>query len=164
MRRLLIAMIIVAALALTTSGAMADEIDDAHLLALQARDTYWTCLAGEYSKDSNKAMSGQDFTLHIASVCPSERQYFRVALVGYVSVQFPGADAGAHMTTANNVIALVQQDVVTAFIKRKERRSSSVPADGSASKAMTGIGTAEIATRRPPPHKEPLAAWPWSGA
>jgi hypothetical protein len=35
----------------------------------------------------------------------------------YLSMQFPNADAGAHMTTANNAIGLAQKDVVTAFIK-----------------------------------------------
>jgi hypothetical protein len=113
-------MVIVAALALTTSGAMADERDDAHRMALQGRDIYWTCLAQEYSQDSNRTMSGQDFTLHIASVCPSERQYFRASLVDYLTVQFPDTDAGAHMTTANNAIALAQKDIVTAFIKHKQ--------------------------------------------
>ncbi|SDR91396.1 hypothetical protein [Bradyrhizobium canariense] len=116
-------MAIVAALALTTSGAMADEIDDAHRQALQGRDIYWTCLAQQYSQESNKSMSGQDFTLHIASVCPSERQYFRAALVDYLTVQFPNTDAGTHMTTANNAIALAQKDVVTAFINHKAAAS-----------------------------------------
>jgi hypothetical protein len=64
-------------------------------------------------------MSGQDFTSLIASVCPSERQKFRVTLVDYLSLQFPGVDAGAHMTTVNNAIDLVQKDAVAVFIKRK---------------------------------------------
>ena len=34
-------------------------------------------------------------------------------------MQFPDADAGAHMTTANDAIALAQKDIVTAFIRRK---------------------------------------------
>ena len=40
-------------------------------------------------------------------------------LVGYLSLQFADADAGAHMTTANIAIASVQKDVVTAFIRHK---------------------------------------------
>jgi hypothetical protein len=64
-------------------------------------------------------MSGPDFTLHIASVCPSERQNFRVTLVDYLAMQFPSVDAGAHMTTANNAIALAQKDIVTTFVKHK---------------------------------------------
>ncbi|WP_346656030.1 hypothetical protein [Bradyrhizobium sp. dw_78] len=110
---------VVAALVLAASGAMADEIDDAHRLALQGRDIYWTCLAQEYVQDSNKAMSGEDFTRHVADICPSERQYFRAALVDYLAVQSPGDDAGSHMTTANDAIALAQKDVVTAFLHRK---------------------------------------------
>ena len=111
--------LIAAAIAMTTSAAVADELADAHRLAISGRDTYWNCLAQEYSRDSNKGMSGEDFTLHIASVCPSERQYFRVMLVDYLSMQYPDVDAGAHMSTANSAIATAQQDIVTAFIRHK---------------------------------------------
>jgi hypothetical protein len=111
---------VVAALILTASGAMADEIDDAHRQAITGRDSYWNCLAQEYSEGSNKAVSGPDFTSRIADVCPSERQNFRVSLVGYLTLQFPDVDAGDHMTTANKAIALAQKDIVTAFIKHKE--------------------------------------------
>jgi hypothetical protein len=109
-----------AALAMTTSAAMADEIEDAHRQAVSGRDSYWNCLAQEYSRDGNKGMSGKDFTTLIASVCASERQNFRVTLLDYLSMQFPDVDAGAHMTTANNAIAAAQKDVVTAFIRHKE--------------------------------------------
>jgi hypothetical protein len=34
-------------------------------------------------------------------------------------MQFPGVEAGAHMTTTNNAIALAQKDIVTTFIKHK---------------------------------------------
>jgi hypothetical protein len=108
-----------AALAMTIPGAMADDVEDAHRQAISGRDSYWNCLAREYARDANKSMSGTDFTLHIASVCPSERQNFRVTLVDYLAMQFPSVDAGAHMTTANNAIALAQKDVVTTFVKRK---------------------------------------------
>ena len=73
----------------------------------------------EYTQDSNKGMSGPDFTVHIASVCPSERQNFRVSLIDYLSMQFPAVDVGDHLTTANNAIALAQADIVNAFIKHK---------------------------------------------
>jgi hypothetical protein len=115
-----IRLIVATTLLLTASVAMADETDDAHKLALLGRDTYWNCLANEYSLPGNKAMSGPDFTAHIADVCPSERQNFRVSLVDYLSQQFPNVDAGDHMTTANKAIALAQKDIVTAFIKHKE--------------------------------------------
>jgi hypothetical protein len=111
--------LMVAVMAVTASVAVADDIDDAHRQAVSGRDTYWNCLAREYSRDSNRGMSGQDFTSLVASVCPSERQNFRVTLVDYLSLQFPDADAGAHMTTANNAIAAAQEDVVTAFIKHR---------------------------------------------
>jgi hypothetical protein len=111
--------LIVAALAMTASAALADDLDDAHRLAVSGRDSYWNCLAQEYQRESNKGMSGQDFTSLIASVCPSERQNFRVMLVDYLSLQFPNVDAGAHMTTANNAIAAAQKDVVTAFVHHK---------------------------------------------
>src|SRR6201995_6129089 len=91
-------------LLLTSSAAMADEIDEAHKLALIGRDSYWNCLATEYSLPSNKAMSGPDFTTHIAEVCPSQRQNFRASLVDYLSLQYPNVDAGDHMTTANKAI------------------------------------------------------------
>jgi hypothetical protein len=110
---------IAALLAMTASGAVADEIEDAHRLALQGRDSYWNCLAREYSRDTTKAMSEQDFTRDIASVCPSERQNFRVTLVDYLSMQFPDTEAGAHMTTANKAIELAQQDIVTAFVRHR---------------------------------------------
>ncbi len=108
-----------AILAMTASAAIADDVEEAHRMALTGRDSYWNCLAQEYAQDSNKSMSGPDFTLHIASVCPSERQNFRVTLVDYLSTQFPSVDAGAHLTTANKAIALAQQDIVTAFIRHK---------------------------------------------
>jgi hypothetical protein len=102
---------------MTASAAMADDLDDAHRLALSGRDSYWHCLAQEYN--SNERMSDQDFTVHIASVCASERQNFRVSLVNYLAMQFPDVDAGDHMTTANKAIALAQADIVNAFIKHK---------------------------------------------
>src|ERR1700722_6917166 len=113
--------LIAAALAMITSAAVADELADAHRLAISGRDTYWNCLAQEYQRDSDKALSGEDFPLHIASICPSERQNFRVSLVGYLAMEFPDVDSGSHMTTANNAIASAQQDVITAFIRRKAR-------------------------------------------
>jgi hypothetical protein len=109
----------VAALVMTASGAMADEIEDAHRLALQGRDSYWNCLAREYSRDATRTMSEQDFTRDIASVCPSERQNFRVTLVDFLSIQFPDSEAGAHLTTANKAIELAQKDIVTAFVRHK---------------------------------------------
>ena len=111
--------IILAAVAMMPSVAFADEVEDAHRQAVAGRDSYWNCLAQEYTRDSNKNLTGPDFTALIASACPSERQNFRVMLVGYLSVQFPDLGAGAHMSTANNAIATAQKDVVTAFIRHK---------------------------------------------
>ena len=88
--------VIVAGLMLAASAVMADEIGDAHRMALQGRDIYWSCLAQEYSQNSDKAMSGEDFTARIASVCPSERQYFRAALVDYLTAQFQCRCGGPH--------------------------------------------------------------------
>src|ERR1700733_3463037 len=107
-----------AALAMVTSAATADDIEYAHRQTLAGRDSYWNCLAEEYTRDSNKIMSGQEFTFLIANVCASERQNFRVMLVESLSLQPPDVDAGAHMTTANNAIALAQKDIVAAFIGR----------------------------------------------
>ena len=106
----------VAVAVMTASVAIAGEIDDAHRQAVAGRDSYWNCLAGEYQRERRSAVSGQEFTALIASACPSERQNFRVMLVNYLSMQFPGDDAGSHMTTANKAIALAQQDIVTAFV------------------------------------------------
>ena len=64
-------------------------------------------------------MSAADFTADIASVCPSERQNFRVALIDYLSMQHPDAELGAHLSTANRAIELAQKDIVTAFVRRK---------------------------------------------
>ena len=111
--------IILAVIAMLPSVAIAGEVEEAHRDAVVGRDSYWNCLAQEYSRDSKKSMPGQDFTLRVASACPSERQNFRVTLVDFLSLQFPDVDAGAHMTTANNAIASAQKDVVTAFIKHE---------------------------------------------
>ena len=114
---------IAAVAAMTASAAIADDIGDAQRQAVVGRDSYWNCLAQEYqtyARDNTKAISGPDFTSHIADVCPSERQNFRVSLVGYLTLQFPDVDAGDHMTTANKAIALAQKDIVTAFIRHKE--------------------------------------------
>ena len=111
--------IIVAMVAIMSSIALADDVDEAHRRAVSGRDSYWNCLARQYQQQDNRNMSGSDFTSLIASACPSERQNFRVSLLDYLSVQFPDVDAGAHMSTANNAIASAQKDVVTAFIKHK---------------------------------------------
>ncbi|MCC8938889.1 hypothetical protein H8A99_21020 [Bradyrhizobium sp. Arg68] len=112
-------MLAVAVLFLLPAAAMADEADDAHKLAITGRDAYWNCLAREYPRDSNKAMSDQEFTTLIATVCPSERQNFRVSLIDFLSLQFPKQDADARLTTANRAIELAQKDIVTAFVRRK---------------------------------------------
>jgi hypothetical protein len=112
-------MMLATALVLTASGALADELDDAHRLALQGRNSYWNCLAREYSRDDTKGMSEKDFTADIQSVCPSERQNFRVTLMDYLSMQEPNADSGSHLSTVNRAIELAQKDVITAFVKHK---------------------------------------------
>jgi hypothetical protein len=109
------------ALTLAASGALADEVEEAHRQALQGRDSYWNCLAREYSPDHIKTMSAQDFTADIAAACPSERQNFRVTLMDYLSMQNPDAEAGTHLTTANRAIELAQKDIVTAFVRHKSR-------------------------------------------
>jgi hypothetical protein len=111
--------IIVVAVAMLPCVAFADEVDDAHRQAVAGRDSYWNCLAREYAKVSNGNLSGPDFTTLIAGACPSERQNFRVMLVGYLTMQLPDVDAGAHMSMANSAIASAQKDVVTAFIRHK---------------------------------------------
>jgi hypothetical protein len=110
---------IAAVAAMTASAAIADDVGDAQRQAVVGRDSYWNCLAQEYSRPSNKSLSDQEFTLQIASACPSERQNFRVSLVDYLTVRFPDVDAGAHMTTANNAIALAQKDIVATFISHR---------------------------------------------
>lgn len=107
------------ALIFSASGALADELGDAHKLALQGRDSYWNCLAREYQNEGTKRMSAQDFTADIASICPSERQNFRVTLMDYLSMQNPDAQSDANLTTANRAIELAQKDIVTAFVHRK---------------------------------------------
>ena len=111
--------IIVAMVAIMSSIALADDVDEAHRRAVSGRDSYWNCLARQYQQPDNRNMSGPDFSSLIASACPSERQNFRVSLLDYLSLQFPDVDSGAHMSTANNAIASAQKDVVTAFIKHK---------------------------------------------
>ena len=110
---------LLAALAVTATGALADEVDDAHRLALQGRDSYWNCLAREYQSDGTKGMTAKDFTADIQSICPSERQNFRVTLIDFLSLQYPDAESGSHLSTANRAIELAQKDIITAFVKHK---------------------------------------------
>ncbi|WGS01761.1 hypothetical protein MTX26_13460 [Bradyrhizobium sp. ISRA443] len=112
-------MLIAAVLLIMSSAAMADEVDDAHKLAVSGRDAYWNCLAREYPRDSNKTMSDQEFTSLIANVCPSERQNFRVSLIDFLALQFPKQDANTHLATANRAIELAQKDIVNAFVHRR---------------------------------------------
>jgi hypothetical protein len=112
-------MLLAAALAMTATGALADEVDDAHRMALQGRDSYWNCLAREYQSDGTKGMSAKDFTADIQSICPSERQNFRVTLIDFLSLQYPDAESGSHLSTANRTIELAQKDIITAFVKHK---------------------------------------------
>jgi hypothetical protein len=112
-------MILATALALVATAAWADEIEDAHRLALQGRDSYWNCLAREYSSEGTRGMSAKEFTADIEAVCPSERQNFRVTLIDYLSMQFPDAESGSHLSTANRAIELAQKDIITAFVKHK---------------------------------------------
>jgi hypothetical protein len=112
-------MMIVFVLAFVGSSALADDMEEAHRQALQGRDTYWNCLAREYSPDRVKTMSAQDFTADIAAACASERQNFRVSLIDYLSMQFPDEESGRHLSTANRAIELAQKDIVTAFVRRK---------------------------------------------
>src|SRR3954463_10660053 len=76
-----------AALVMVTSAAMADDDDakGAQKLAMQGRDDYWHCLAREYARDGNQGLSEQDFGRSVAGACPSERQYYRVALLDYLT-------------------------------------------------------------------------------
>ena len=113
--RILIAGLVVMA----SFPVLADELGDARKLAVSGRDAYWNCLAREYPRETNRNMPEQDFGALIASACASERQNFRVTLVGYLGIQFPDKDAGANMTTANDAIAFAQKDIVTAFARRK---------------------------------------------
>lgn len=104
-----------------TSTAMADDDDakGAQKLAIQGRDDYWHCLAREYSRDSNQGLSEQDFGRSVAGACPSERQYYRVALLDFLTTQYPAIDSGAHLATANRAVESAQKDIVTAFVKRR---------------------------------------------
>ncbi|WP_234679205.1 hypothetical protein [Bradyrhizobium monzae] len=115
-----------AALVLMTSAAMTfaakaddDDTKGAQKLAMQGRDDYWHCLAREYSRDSNQGLSEQDFGRSVAGACPSERQYYRVALLDYLTSQYPSIESGAHLATANRAVEAAQKDIVTAFVKHR---------------------------------------------
>ena len=116
MRMLMLGM----ALVMMTSAAMADDdAKGAQKLATQGRDDYWHCLAREYSRDSNQGLSEQEFGRSVAGACPSERQYYRVALLDYLTTQYPNIDSGAHLVTANRAVESAQKDIVTAFVKHR---------------------------------------------
>lgn len=104
-----------------TSAAKADDNDakGAQKLAMQGRDDYWHCLAREYSRDSNQGLSEQEFGRSVAGACSSERQYYRVALLDYLTTQYPNIDSGAHLATANRAVESAQKDIVTAFVKHR---------------------------------------------
>ena len=120
--RMLVAMtLVMMTSAAMTYPVMADDDDakGAQKLAQQGRDDYWHCLAREYSRDSNQGLSEQDFGRSVAGACPSERQYYRVALLDYLTTQYPAIEAGAHLATANRAVESAQKDVVTAFVKHR---------------------------------------------
>jgi hypothetical protein len=122
MRMLLVGIVLVMMTsAAITSSAVADDDDakSAQKLAQQGRDDYWHCLAREYSRESNQDLSEQDFGRSVAGACPSERQYYRVTLLDYLTTQYPGIDAGAHLATANRAVEAAQKDIVTAFVKHR---------------------------------------------
>lgn len=120
-----------AALVMMTSAAMIstaiispvladdDDAKGAQKLAQQGRDDYWHCLAREYSRGSNQGLSEQDFGRSVAGACPSERQYYRVALLDYLTTQYPNIDSGAHLATANRAVESAQKDIVAAFVKHR---------------------------------------------
>ncbi|MGY4623564.1 hypothetical protein [Bradyrhizobium sp. USDA 4486] len=114
------ALVIMTSPAMTSSAiANDDDAKSAQKLAQQGRDDYWHCLAREYSRDSNQGLSEQDFGRSVAGACPSERQYYRVALLDYLTTQYPGIDSAAHLATANRAVESAQKDIVTAFVKRR---------------------------------------------
>jgi hypothetical protein len=117
--RMMLAVALAVGVLLGACAAHADEVQDAHKLALQGRDSYWNCLAREYTRPDAKTMSAQDFTANIAGACPSERQNFRVTLLDYLGLQFPDKRADANLATANQAIELAQKDIVTAFVHHK---------------------------------------------
>ncbi len=100
---------------------MADDDDakGAQKLAIQGRDDYWHCLAREYSREVNNDLSEQEFGRSVAGACPSERQYYRVALLDFLTTQYPAIDEGARLATANRAVEAAQKDIVTAFARRK---------------------------------------------
>ncbi|SFO68964.1 hypothetical protein SAMN05216330_104191 [Bradyrhizobium sp. Ghvi] len=113
------ALVTMTAAAMTCSAFAADDDDTkgAQKLAMQGRDDYWHCLAREYARDRNQGLSEQDFSRSVAGACPSERQYYRVALLDYLTAQYPNIDSGAHLATANRAVESAQKDIVTAFVK-----------------------------------------------
>jgi hypothetical protein len=121
MRMMMGAVLVMMTSAAMTSTGMADDDDTkgAQKLAMQGRDDYWHCLAREYSRDSNQGLSEQEFGRAVAGACPSERQYYRVALLDYLTSQYPTIDSGAHLATANRAVASAQKDIVTAFVKHR---------------------------------------------
>ena len=127
MRRLMTgaALVVMTSAAMMTSpvmnAAMADDDDakGAQKLAIQGRDDYWHCLAREYSRDANSGLSEQEFGRSVAGACPSERQYYRVALLDFLTSQYPAIDEGARLATANRAVEAAQRDIVTAFVRRR---------------------------------------------
>lgn len=125
MRMLMGAALVIMTSAATISTAVVspaladDDAKGAQKLAQQGRDDYWHCLAREYSRDSNQGLSEQDFGRSVAGACPSERQYYRVVLLDYLTSQYPNIDSGAHLATANRAVESAQKDIVTAFVKHR---------------------------------------------
>ncbi|OAF15763.1 MULTISPECIES: hypothetical protein [Bradyrhizobium] len=121
MRMLMVgaALVMMTSAAISTVLADDDDARGAQKLAIQGRDDYWHCLAREYSRDSNQGLSEQDFSRSVAGACPSERQYYRVALLDFLTTQYPNIDSGAHLATANKAVESAQKDIVTAFVKRR---------------------------------------------
>ncbi|MDA9405449.1 MULTISPECIES: hypothetical protein [unclassified Bradyrhizobium] len=121
MRMLMLGAALVMMTSAATHSVRADDDDakGAQKLAMQGRDDYWHCLAREYSRDSNQGLSEQEFGRSVAGACPSERQYYRVALLDYLTTQYPDIDSGAHLATANRAVESAQRDIVTAYVKHR---------------------------------------------
>lgn len=102
------------------------DIDRANKAARLFGDEYLKCLVGEADRMLPTNMSAQDFSLFVKGACTAEKNRYVVPLADSIAMKTAEPDAvdnaAAVISTANNVIAEVQNAAVNHFIESRSGR------------------------------------------
>jgi hypothetical protein len=88
--------------------------EESRLAAQQRKEAYWNCLANKAVQVLPRRMARPDFMIFIRGACPDEKTHFRTALTRHLGLEFPNAPA--HLTAADDAIALAVQDAASAYV------------------------------------------------